>query len=254
MTRDFDLDGSQHTLAGLVDRCNQFIEGRVPARWTRRSSWRPRLAIRTRTGRSRCPCRSSGSRTRTSSSFARTSMRATTRSSRSTTPSPPSRSSAGAPVSAAGFARRKPAKSSRQRATHKPDGTRRAYFRDAGEVDAAVRLFDALEPEKPLSGPALIESPTTTVVIELGATVEPEALRKPRYPPDRRIGADGRGGRRAGRRGSRLMVTETARARDVPADSPSLDGVRMAVLSNRFEGIVSGDDEHPLPHSEDRSC
>ena len=34
------------------------------------------------------------------------------------------------------------------------------------------------------------------------------------------------------------MVTETARARDVPADSPSLDGVRMAVLSNRFEGIV----------------
>ncbi len=35
-----------------------------------------------------------------------------------------------------------------------------------------MRLFDALEPEKPLSGPALIESPTTTVVIELGATVE----------------------------------------------------------------------------------
>ena len=58
-----------------------------------------------------------------------------------------------------------------QRATHQPPATRRAYFRDAGEVDAAVRLFDSLEPGESLSGPALIESPTTTVVIEPGATV-----------------------------------------------------------------------------------
>jgi N-methylhydantoinase A len=55
------------------------------------------------------------------------------------------------------------------------DVTRSVYFAGVGEVDANVRFFEAMEPERPLEGPAIIESPVTTVVLEPGAS----ALRSP---------------------------------------------------------------------------
>jgi N-methylhydantoinase A len=51
---------------------------------------------------------------------------------------------------------------------------RRAYFGERGSVEAEVRLFETMERDAPLAGPAIIEAPFTTVVIDPGA----EAVRK----------------------------------------------------------------------------
>jgi N-methylhydantoinase A len=50
--------------------------------------------------------------------------------------------------------------------------TRRAYFPGPGPVAAAVLSFAELEPGRVVAGPAIVESPLTTVVIDPGATVE----------------------------------------------------------------------------------
>jgi N-methylhydantoinase A len=52
------------------------------------------------------------------------------------------------------------------------DGMRQAYFPKVGLVNTIVRHFDALTPGERLLGPAIIESPVTTVVINPGASVE----------------------------------------------------------------------------------
>jgi N-methylhydantoinase A len=39
-------------------------------------------------------------------------------------------------------------------------------------VDAAVLAFDGLEPGRIVGGPAIVESPLTTVVVDPGATLE----------------------------------------------------------------------------------
>ena len=49
--------------------------------------------------------------------------------------------------------------------------SRKAYFAETGLVQARIELFDALRPDRPLKGPAIIESPFTTVVIDPGAQV-----------------------------------------------------------------------------------
>jgi N-methylhydantoinase A len=46
---------------------------------------------------------------------------------------------------------------------------RRVYFSETGPVDAAVYLFEALEPAVELRGPAIVESAMTTVVLDSGA-------------------------------------------------------------------------------------
>lgn len=47
---------------------------------------------------------------------------------------------------------------------------RRAYFGDGGWVDASVRPVDSLAADELIQGPALVESPVTTIVIPPGAT------------------------------------------------------------------------------------
>jgi N-methylhydantoinase A len=49
------------------------------------------------------------------------------------------------------------------------DATRVAYFHGLGCIKARACLFEALRPGDSILGPAIIESPTTTVVIEPGA-------------------------------------------------------------------------------------
>lgn len=49
--------------------------------------------------------------------------------------------------------------------------SRKAYFSGIGMVDTHVELFETMKPDVPLRGPAIIESPLTTVVIEPGAKV-----------------------------------------------------------------------------------
>jgi len=48
--------------------------------------------------------------------------------------------------------------------------SRKAYFNKTGLVDTKVELFAVIEPGVTLKGPAIIEAPLTTVVIEPGAT------------------------------------------------------------------------------------
>jgi N-methylhydantoinase A len=52
------------------------------------------------------------------------------------------------------------------------DGSRLAYFTETGLVEAEVRLFEAMAAGDVLTGPAIVESSVTTVVIDPGATAE----------------------------------------------------------------------------------
>lgn len=49
--------------------------------------------------------------------------------------------------------------------------SRKAYFTNTGMMETRVELFETMKPNAPLEGPAIIESPLTTVVIEPGAKV-----------------------------------------------------------------------------------
>ncbi len=49
---------------------------------------------------------------------------------------------------------------------------RKAYFGGNGMVNTRVVLFESMKPGAVMRGPAIIESPFTTVVIEPGARVE----------------------------------------------------------------------------------
>jgi N-methylhydantoinase A len=49
---------------------------------------------------------------------------------------------------------------------------RRAYFPDTGIVDTPIRYFESFETGERFDGPAIIESPFTTVVVDPGASVE----------------------------------------------------------------------------------
>jgi N-methylhydantoinase A len=53
-----------------------------------------------------------------------------------------------------------------------PRGTRQVYFSGTGWVDAEVRRFAALGTGEAVPGPAIIESPFTTIVLDPGATAE----------------------------------------------------------------------------------
>ena len=57
-------------------------------------------------------------------------------------------------------------------ARHAADGRRPAYFAELGLVETPVRYFETLQPGEKVVGPAIIESPVTTVVIDPGAAVE----------------------------------------------------------------------------------
>jgi N-methylhydantoinase A len=48
---------------------------------------------------------------------------------------------------------------------------RRCFFAGAGELDTAVHRFEELGPEQRIDGPAIVESPVTTVVVEPGASL-----------------------------------------------------------------------------------
>jgi N-methylhydantoinase A len=50
-------------------------------------------------------------------------------------------------------------------------GTRAAYFAGAGSIQADVLTFATMEPDRRFTGPLIIESPTTTVVVDADAVV-----------------------------------------------------------------------------------
>ena len=48
---------------------------------------------------------------------------------------------------------------------------RKAFFDKKGIVDTQVEMFETMKFNRPIKGPAIIESPFTTVVIDPGAAV-----------------------------------------------------------------------------------
>jgi N-methylhydantoinase A len=52
------------------------------------------------------------------------------------------------------------------------DGMRPVYFANDGWLSAAVRRFESMTPGETLIGPAIIESPFTSVVLNPGAVAE----------------------------------------------------------------------------------
>ncbi len=92
---------------------------------------------------------------------------------------------------------------------------RRAYFQQTGHVDVPVHFGEELQAGALITGPAIIEEPTTTIVV---------------YPAmSARVGSSG------------SYVLEPS-AMPVPAaiddDPAALDPVTVAVMANRFDSIV----------------
>jgi N-methylhydantoinase A len=56
--------------------------------------------------------------------------------------------------------------------TPRESATRRAWFPRAGNIDVTVRTLESLQPGEVVVGPAIVESPVTTVVIDPGASGE----------------------------------------------------------------------------------
>jgi N-methylhydantoinase A len=54
----------------------------------------------------------------------------------------------------------------------RPDSRRRAYWPDHGELEVDVRLFERMRPGESVTGPAIVESSVTTVVLDPGAVAE----------------------------------------------------------------------------------
>jgi len=77
---------------------------------------------------------------------------------------------------------------------------RRAYFADTGLVDAEVCLFETIDPGRTITGPAIVESPVTTIVVDPGtvATRSPNGslivdLTQPAHPQHAAAGIVARG-------------------------------------------------------------
>lgn len=109
------------------------------------------------------------------------------------------------------------------------DRSRYAWFPGLGSVSTPVLEFSSLPQDEPLVGPLLVESPLTTVVVDPGTEAVRSSL-------------------------GNLILTPTGRGQASTAASPgvddqapvqasaskhSVDGVRMAVLGSRLEGIVT---------------
>ena len=96
---------------------------------------------------------------------------------------------------------------------------RRVWFDGAGRVEATVVRLESLAEGERLLGPAIVESPFTTVVIDPGALAERTSLGSLSILPSG--DEPPKGGLTDGR-------------------SLTIDGTRMAVLSNRLDGVVRG--------------
>lgn len=108
--------------------------------------------------------------------------------------------------------------------------SRGAWFPGLGSVTTPVLEFSSLPRNEPMTGPLLVESPLTTVVVDPGTQVVRSSLGnlilRPAGPTQVSTAAAAPGSR------------DQANA-ESPAAKRSADGVRMAVLGSRLEGIVT---------------
>ncbi|MEQ8346813.1 MAG: hydantoinase B/oxoprolinase family protein [Sneathiellaceae bacterium] len=103
--------------------------------------------------------------------------------------------------------------------TPAPQKHRQGFFAATGAVDMPVYLGRELQPGAQIAGPAVIEEPTTTVVVYPGMRAEVSA------------------------HGSYVLHPLEAKAEELEPAAPALaagplDGVTMAVMANRLDAIV----------------
>jgi N-methylhydantoinase A len=91
---------------------------------------------------------------------------------------------------------------------------RPAYFSGLGHIDVPVHMGTALRPGAIIAGPAIIEEPTTTLVVNPGMHAE------------------------VSRHGSYLLHPFTDALAAAPSVPEQLDGVTLAIMANRLDGIV----------------
>ena len=114
-----------------------------------------------------------------------------------------------------------------------PDrSSRRAYFGDIGSVDIVAEHFESMKIGEPITGPAIVESGFTTVVVDTGATVERTATGNLNITPRAEACPKTRATVPAPIDERAAMSTRGKAANGVER---SYDGVRLAVLSKRFE-------------------
>lgn len=101
-----------------------------------------------------------------------------------------------------------------------PQRRRQGYFAGTGAVEMPVYLGTDLRPGAQIEGPAVIEEPTTTVVVYPGMRAELSAQQSYVLHP-----LEGK------------AVAEAAPAAPAIVDGP-MDGVTMAVMANRLDAIV----------------
>ena len=204
----FDARGRQRRARPARGAMPRRLPGTAGGGAGSRSTGRPRRAIRTRPGRSRCRCEARvPSRRRMSPAWSPTSTAPTRRSSRSATRLRRSRPSAGTPRSAAGSATPSPAGSlgrGGSQAAHRGGSASLRRRTGARSTSTASRRCRQV---REIVGPAIVELSFTSIVIDPGATAIRDDLGKPRHRR-RSIGAGH--GERTG---------------------SNIDGIRMAVLT-----------------------
>ncbi|MEZ5863744.1 MAG: hypothetical protein R3D25_06595 [Geminicoccaceae bacterium] len=85
-------------------------------------------------------------------------------------PSSRSGSSPGAPRCAAACRRQAAARTATLARRRALPARRRVYVAGSGWVEARIARFEAMRPDEPLAGPAIVESSFTTVVVDPGTT------------------------------------------------------------------------------------
>ena len=118
-----------------------------------------------------------------------------------------------------------------------PDRSSRcAYFGDIGSVDIVAEHFEPMKIGKPITGPAIVDSGFTTVVVDVGATVERTATGNLNITPRAEACPKTRATVPAPIDERAAMSTRGKAANGVER---SYDSVRLAVLSKRFESVAA---------------
>ena len=96
----------------------------------------------------------------------------------------------------------------------RPDRTTRAYFGEAGAVETPIFLGDSLSSGQVIEGPAIIEEPITTIVVDERSRCTVTAT------------------------GNYLLDVEPDESTGTRSDAGQIDPVQLAIMANRLDAIL----------------
>lgn len=105
-------------------------------------------------------------------------------------------------------------------------GRRPAFFADVGLIDTPIQSLATMRPDTVIDGPVIVESPMTTVVVDPGASVQLTTSGSLLIKPAAQAHASPERAASAASPGTKTAV------------SIDLDGVQLAVITNRLQGVV----------------